>query len=130
VPKKSGKRRPLGLPSWSDKLPQEVIRSILDAYYEPQFSPRSHGFRAGRGCHTALTEMTQYWHGVKWFIEGDLCACFDRLDHGVLLAIILREQLHDNRFLRLIARLLEAGYLEDWRFNATFSGVPQGSIGA
>jgi group II intron reverse transcriptase/maturase len=127
VPKKSGKLRPLGLPSWSDKLLQEVIRSLLEAYYEPQFSARSHGFRAGRGCHTALTEITRYWHGVKWFIEGDLCACFDSLDHGILLAILC-EQLQDNRFLTLMARLLEAGYLEDWRFNTTLSGVPQGSI--
>lgn len=127
VPKKSGKLRPLGLPSWSDKLLQEVIRSLLDAYYEPQFSTHSHGFRAGHGCHTALNEITHSWRGVKWFIEGDLCACFDRLDHTILLAI-LREQLHDNRFLRLIAQLLKAGYLEDWRFNTTLSGVPQGSI--
>ena len=127
VPKPSGQLRPLGLPSWSDKLLQEVMRSLLDAYYEPQFSTHSHGFRAGRGCHTALTEITRRWRGVKWFIEGDLCACFDSLDHAVLLAI-LREKLHDNRFLRLIAHLLEAGYLEDWRFTATLSGVPQGSI--
>jgi len=56
IPKKSGKMRPLGLPSWSDKLVGEVIRLLLEAYYEPQFSGRSHGFRPGRGCHTALRE--------------------------------------------------------------------------
>ena len=54
IPKKDGKTRPLGLPSWSDKLVGEVVRLLLEAYYEPQFSDRSHGFRPGRGCHTAL----------------------------------------------------------------------------
>ena len=127
IPKPNGKKRPLGIPDWSDKLVQEVIRLILEAYYEPQFSDRSHGFRPGRGCHTALAEIDQYWSGTTWFIEGDIAQCFDRLDHQVLLDV-LREQLHDNRFLRLIAGLLEAGYMEDWQFNATLSGTPQGGV--
>jgi len=127
IPKKSGKMRALGLPSWSDKLLQEVIRSILEAYYEPQFSPSSHGFRPGRGCHTALREITQRWKGVKWFIEGDISQCFDSFDFQIMLST-LGEGIHDQRFLRLISNLLKAGYLENWRFNVTLSGVPQGSI--
>jgi group II intron reverse transcriptase/maturase len=127
IPKKSGKLRPLGLPTWSDKLLQEGVRLMLEAYYEPQFSPHSHGFRPGRGCHTALGEITKSWRGVKWFIEGDISQCFDSLDHEVMLSI-LRESIHDNRFLRLISNLLKAGYLEDWRFNATMSGAPQGRV--
>jgi group II intron reverse transcriptase/maturase len=127
VPKKNGQQRPLGLPTWSDKLLQEVIRSILEAYYEPQFSARSHGFRPKRGCHTALRDVMQHGRATKWFIEGDLCACFERIDHSVLLNI-LRERFHDNRFLRLIGELLKAGYLEQWTFNATYSGVPQGGV--
>jgi group II intron reverse transcriptase/maturase len=127
VPKKSGKWRPLGLPSWSDKLLQEVIRSILEAYYEPQFSDRSHGFRPNRGCHTALRDVRQHGQATKWFIEGDLCACFDRIDHAVLEGI-LQERFHDNRFLRLMRGLLKAGYLEEWTYNATYSGVPQGGV--
>ena len=127
IPKKSGKLRPLGLPVWSDKVLQDVIRALLEAYYEPQFSEHAHGFRRGRGCHTALREITTHWKGVKWFIEGDISQCFDSLDHAVMLAI-LREQLHDQRFLRLIAQLLQAGYLEEWRFHATLSGVPQGGV--
>jgi group II intron reverse transcriptase/maturase len=125
--KKSGKLRPLGIPTWSDKLLQEVIRSLLEAYYEPQFSRHSHGFRPDRGCHTALGEITRHWRGVTWYIEGDVVQCFDRLDHSVLLAI-LNEKLHDNRFLRLLVNLLRAGYLEDWKYHATLSGSPQGGV--
>ncbi len=127
IPKKSGKLRPLGLPTWSDKLLQEVIRSILEAYYEPQFSRYSHGFRSNHGCHTALGEITKRWRGVKWFIEGDITQCFDRLNHQIMLSI-LSEKLHDNRLLRLISNLLKAGYLEDWKYNTTLSGVPQGGV--
>ncbi len=122
-----GKRRPLGLPIWSDKLLQEVIRSLLEAYYEPQFSDRSHGFRPGRGCHTALAEVSESWRGTTWFIEGDISQCFDRLDHAVLRSI-LAEDIRDNRFLRLIENLLKAGYLEDWKYGHTFSGTPQGGV--
>ena len=125
--KGSNKRRGLGLPTWSDKLLQEVIRLILEAYYEPQFSPHSHGFRSGRGCHTALREIHRKWVGTAWFIEGDIAQCFDSLDRTILLGI-LREQIHDNRFLRLIEELLNAGYLEDWKYHVTLSGTPQGGV--
>jgi len=127
IPKKNGKQRPLGLPTWSDKLLQEVIRSILEAYYEPRFSDSSHGFRPTRGCHTALRRVMQKGRATKWFIEGDLSKCFDKINHGVLVNI-LKEHFQDNRFLRLMQGLLNAGYLEDWKFQATYSGVPQGSI--
>ncbi len=127
IPKKDGKLRPLGMPTWSDKLLQEVMRSLLEAYYEPQFSPASHGFRPERGCHTALSEVANRWKGTKWFIEGDISKCFDMLDHQVLMKI-LGEKLHDNRFLRLIENMLKAGYLEEWKWNATHSGTPQGGV--
>lgn len=127
IPKKTGKQRPLGMPTWSDKLLQEVMRQLLEAYYEPQFSTRSHGFRPDRGCHTALREVYYHWRGTTWFIEGDIRGCFDNLDHQVLMSI-LRESILDQRFLRLIGNLLEAGYLEQWRYHATPSGSPQGGI--
>ena len=124
---KNGKKRPLGMPVWSDKLLGEVLRLLLSAYYDPQFSPHSHGFRPGRGCHTALREIYQTWKGVAWLIEGDISDCFNRFDHE-LLSKALSERIQDGRFLRLIRRILNAGYLEKWQFNRTLSGVPQGSI--
>jgi retron-type reverse transcriptase len=81
IPKKNGKMRPLGLPSWSDKLVGEVIRLLLEVYYEPQFSGRSHGFRPGRGCHTALSEVAVKWTGTTWFIEGDIARCLGASSH-------------------------------------------------
>jgi group II intron reverse transcriptase/maturase len=127
IPKKNGKQRPLGLPTWSDKLVAEVVRLLLEAYYEPRFSDRSHGFRPARGCHTALSEVVEVWKGTHWFIEGDISDCFGSLDHEIMIRI-LAEKIHDGRFLRLIGHMLKAGYLEDWRWHATLSGSPQGGI--
>jgi len=127
IPKKNGKLRPLGLPPWSDKLVGEVVRLLLEAYYEPVFSDRSHGFRKRRGCHTALREIRDTWTGTTWFIEGDISDCFGSLDHEILLGI-LAEKIHDQRFLRLIRNMLKAGYLEDWEYHETLSGSPQGGV--
>ncbi|HFR3427033.1 TPA: reverse transcriptase domain-containing protein [Streptococcus suis] len=126
IPKKNGKHRPLGIPVWSDKLLQEVIRMILEAYYEPQFSEHSHGFRPKRGCHTALQEI-QTWKGTRWFIEGDISSYFDTIDHDVLITMLSR-QIQDGRFIRLIKNMLEAGCLDDWKFHKTISGTPQGGV--
>jgi hypothetical protein len=103
------------------------VRLLLEAYYEPQFSDRSHGFRPGRGCHTALREVANTWTGTNWFIEGDISDCFGSLDHEVMVTT-LAEKIHDNRFLRLVRNMLTAGYLEDWVYNATLSGAPQGGV--
>jgi hypothetical protein len=127
IPKKNGRLRPLGLPSWSDKLVGEVVRLLLEAYYEPVFPDSSHGFRRRRGCHTALRKINDTWTGTVWFIEGDISDCFGSLRHEILLAI-LAEKIHDQRFLRLIRNMLRAGYLEDWEYHETLSGCPQGGL--
>jgi len=127
IDKPKGGKRPLGMPDWSPKVVQDVIRSILEAYYEPQFSDHSHGFRPKRGCHTALTEIHHVWKGTKWFIEGDIKGCFDNIDHHTLMTI-LRENIQDNRFLRLIEGTLKAGYCEEWTYHPSLSGSPQGGI--
>ena len=129
IPKKSGqgRTRPLGLPTWSDKLVGEVVRLLLEAYYDVQFSDRSHGFRPRRGCHTALREIANTWNGTTWFIEGDVSDCFGSLDHTVM-SDTLAETIHDNRFLRLVRAMLTAGYLQDWVWHETLSGAPQGGV--
>ncbi|MDQ2903172.1 MAG: reverse transcriptase domain-containing protein [Chloroflexota bacterium] len=125
--KKNGKKRPLGMPVWSDKLLAEVMRMILDAYFDGTFSDHSHGFRSERGCHTALRDIYHTWKGTVWIIEGDIADCFGSLDHELILSI-LGEHIQDGRFLGLVKKLLDAGYLEARTLNTTLSGVPQGSI--
>jgi len=127
IPKKNGKLRPLGLPTWSDKLVGEVVRLLLEAYYEPTFSGQSHGFRKGRGCHTALQEVAREWKGTTWFIECDISDCFGSIDHDILIGI-LSEKILDQRFLRLIRSMLRAGYMEDWQYHESLSGTPQGGV--
>ncbi len=127
IPKSNGKKRPLGVPGWTDKLVQEAMRIVLEAYYEPQFSECSHGFRPHRGCHTALEAIRLGFKGTTWFIEGDIEGCFDNIDHDILLRIVAQD-IHDERFVGLIGGLLRAGYVENWRHHATYSGTPQGGV--
>ncbi|MHB8627131.1 MAG: reverse transcriptase/maturase family protein [Aggregatilineales bacterium] len=127
IAKKSGGTRPLGVPNFKDKLVQEALRIILDAYYEPRFKDTSHGFREGRGCHTALTSIHHQFQGTTWFIEGDIRGCFDNIDHTILMQILSRD-IQDGRLLNLIRMGLEAGYVEDWVYHKTYSGTPQGGV--
>lgn len=127
IPKKNGKMRPLGIPSFNDKLVQEVLRMMLGAIYEGSFENTSHGFRPKRSCHTALIQVQKNFTAAKWFIEGDIEGFFDNISHDVLIGI-LRERIADERFIRLIWKFLKAGYIEDWTFHKTYSGTPQGGI--
>jgi group II intron reverse transcriptase/maturase len=127
IPKKNGKKRPLGIPSFIDKLLQEVIRMMLEAIYEGSFEKSSHGFRPKKSCHTALVSIQKSFNNTKWFIEGDIKGFFDNIDHEVLINI-LRERIADDRFIRLIRKFLNAGYVEDWVFHKSYSGTPQGGI--
>jgi group II intron reverse transcriptase/maturase len=127
IPKKNGKRRPLGVPGSDDKLVQQVVKMLLERIYEPVFSDYSHGFRPGRSCHTALSHLRETWAGTKWIVDMDISGFYDNIDHGRLVEI-LRRKIDDERFIALIEKFLKAGYLEDWKFNETFSGTPQGGI--
>ena len=125
--KNSSKMRPLGIPGWNDKMVQEVMKLILESYYEPQFRDCSHGFRPEKGCHTALRDVYYVWRGTKWFIELDIKGCFDNISHRVLLEI-LKRKIKDDRFLKLLKGMLEAGYMDNWVYYKTYSGTPQGGI--
>ena len=127
IPKKNGKTRPLGIPSIDDKLVQEVIRMMLESMYENSFEDNSHGFRPNKSCHTALRMIQNRFVRCKWFVEGDIKGFFDNIDHNVMINI-LRKRIRDERFLRLIRKFLNAGYMEDNQLHQSYSGTPQGGI--
>lgn len=121
------KKRPLGIPTFTDKLVQEVLRMVLEAVYEPVFLNVSHGFRPKRSCHTALTSLKKEFNGTRWFVEGDIKGCFDTIDHAALVGFV-NNKIKDARIIKLIYKFLKAGYLEDWQYHKTYSGTPQGGI--
>lgn len=121
------KLRPLGIPTFTDKLVQEVLRMILEAVYEPIFLDVSHGFRPKRSCHTALKQLRREFNGTRWFVEGDIKGCFDNINHAVLVGL-LSNKIKGARITKLIYKFLKAGYLENWQYHKTYSGTPQGGI--
>jgi group II intron reverse transcriptase/maturase len=132
IPKANGTMRKLGIPCVRDKVVQEALRLILEAIYDSPsgacFRETSHGFRPNRSCHTALREFRGKWSAVNWLIEGDIRACFDELNHAVLVNV-LRKKIRDERFLNLIRKLLNAGYMDlHGRKKESLIGSPQGGI--
>lgn len=125
--KNSTKKRPLGIPAFYDKLVQEILRSILEAIYEPNFAETSHGFRPNKSCHTALIQVKTNFTGVKWWIEGDIKGFFDNISHQKLISI-LRRRIKDEKFIRLIWKFLKAGYIFEEKLHNTYGGTPQGGI--
>src|SRR2546430_7268041 len=120
------------MPCVGDKVVQEVMHMLLETIYDspygPYFKDTSHGFRPNRSCHTALREFRGKWTAVNWLIEGDIRACFDELDHHVLVSI-LRQKIEDERFLNLIWKLLNAGYMDLHGIKRdSLIGSPQGGI--
>lgn len=127
IPKANGKKRALGIAPPNDKIVQQIIKLILEAIYEPNFSDNSHGFRENMGCHTALKSFRTNWSGVNWIVEGDIEGFFDNISHDILISL-LRERIADERFINLIRKALNAGYLEFGMFHNTVVGTPQGSV--
>lgn len=132
IPKSNGKSRPLGIQGPEEKLVQEVMRMILEAIYDTDFSTYSHGFRANKSCLTAMDQIRKNFDGVSFVIEGDFSKCFDSFNHEILVNII-RKRISDQKFINLIYKLLKAGYLQINRptsYSVVYPhmGTPQGSI--
>ena len=127
IPKKNGKLRPLGIPTGDDKLVQEVVRILLEQIYEPIFSENSHGFRPGKSCHSALRQVKNVWNGTKWIIEFDIKGFFVNINHNKMIEF-LEKKIDDKRIIHIIRQMLKAGYAQDWKYNATWSGTPQGGV--
>jgi len=127
IKKSNGKMRPLGIPTFTDKLVQEVLKMVLESVYEPVFLDCSYGFRPNRSCHTALKDLKHQFYGARWFVEGDIKGCFDNINHQVLINLI-NSKIKDTRLIKLIWKFLKAGYLEDWQYHANYSGCPQGGL--
>jgi group II intron reverse transcriptase/maturase len=127
IPKKNGKLRPLGIPSFEDKLVQEVLRMLLVVIYEPIFKETSHGFRPEKSCHSALLQVKRVGHGTTWVVEGDIKGFFDNIDHEILLNL-LAKKIDDGRIIELVRRFLKAGYLEFHQVHNSLNGCPQGGL--
>lgn len=125
--KNSTKMRPLGIPAFYDKLVQEILRSLLEAIYEPNFPDNSHGYRPSKSCHTALIQVKTSFTGVKWWVEGDIKGFFDNINHHVLINI-LKRKIGDEKLIRLIWKFLRAGYTWEGALHNTYGGTPQGGI--
>jgi group II intron reverse transcriptase/maturase len=128
IPKKSGGERPLAIPSPRDKIVQEALKQLLEIVFEGTFSERSHGFRAQRGCHTALNDIRIHFGGVRWFIEGDIKRQFDLVNHRHLMNLI-KDRVEDQPFIDLLYKYLRAGYLTElYGVERQGIGVPQGGV--
>lgn len=125
----SDKLRPLGIPSYEDKLVQGVMRKILDQIYENKFYDFSYGFREGKSCHDAIREVNQIimTKRINFIVDADIKGFFDNVDHEWLIKF-LEHDIQDKNFLRYTKRFLKAGIIEDMKFYESDKGTPQGGL--
>lgn len=129
IPKSNGKLRPLGLPSYEDKLIQGVMAEILNEIYEPKFLECSFGFRPNRNCHQANRKINQtiMTKKVNYILDCDIKGFFDNVNQKWLVKF-LRNDIQDEKFIRYIIRFLKSGYMEEMKYYESDKGTPQGGL--
>ena len=126
IPKRTGGKRPLGIPTVLDRLIQQAIAQVLGLIFDPTFSASSFGYRPGRSAHQAIYQLRQYiQEGYRVAVDMDLSKFFDTVNHDVLMHRVAK-RVHDKRVLRLIGKYLRAGVVIQGRLQGTREGVPQG----
>ncbi|WP_257352387.1 reverse transcriptase domain-containing protein, partial [Pseudalkalibacillus decolorationis] len=125
----SNKKRPLGIPSYEDKIVQRRIAEILNSIYENDFLDSSFGFRPGRNCHDALKILNVYLEKryTNYIVDADIKGFFDNVDHKWMMAF-LKHRINDPSFMRIITRFLKAGYMEEGKYLLIDKGTPQGGL--
>ena len=128
IPKAPGKFRPLGIPAVRDRVAQEVIRSLIEPYFEPEFSDSSYGFRPNRNCHQAIQQMLRYWKlGYNIVLDADIQGFFDNIEHELIIDLVA-QKIADGNILKIIRQFLKSGVMEDGKLKKTTLGTPQGGV--
>lgn len=129
IPKLNGGRRPIGIPSFEDRIVQDVMSKIMQAIWEPEFRNCSYGFRPGRRAHDALRRVDEiiYRERTQYVVEADIKGFFNHVNHEHLMRFV-EHKIKDPNFVRLIIRFLKSGVLEDGAFSASEEGTPQGGL--
>ena len=129
IPKLDGGRRPLGIPSFEDRIVQDRTSQVLQAIWEVEFRGCSYGFRPNTGAHAAVRELakTITMEPIRYIVEADIKGFFNNVNHDWLMKF-LEHRIKDKRFLRLIWRFLKAGVMEDGAVQSSEEGTPQGGL--